>query len=291
MSGPAWQVPLQSETDLQGFRVAARGLIAAGIDPSQVSWHPAVAADQPASADLFDTVGSDWPPPRALPAPGPASAPLRVPAWYGALLEDAGLHADPQRFARLYRLLWRLQREPSLRHDGLDPERRALDHLAQQVRRERHKTKAFVRFRPVQETVDGQAGLLRTLHIAWFEPEHHTLESVAPFFCRRFTTMHWAVLTPRLSLRWDGRQLHTGPGASRADAPGPDAGEALWLSYYQHTFNPARLKLAMMRKEMPRKYWKNLPEAALISSLAAGALERQGHMLEGRAGPGVRLPE
>ena len=34
-------------------------------------------------------------------------------------------------------------------------------------------------------------------------------------------------------------------------------------------FNPARLKLAMMQKEMPQRYWTNLPEAALIDPLAA----------------------
>ena len=68
-------------------------------------------------------------------------------------------------------------------------------------------------------------------------------------------------------------------GARREDAPGPDAGEALWLAYYRATFNPARLKLAMMCREMPVRYWKNLPEAALITELADGAVERQGRML------------
>ena len=42
-----------------------------------------------------------------------------------------------------------------------------------------------------------------------------------------------------------------GPGARREDAPGADAGEKLWLTYYENIFNPARLKLKMMQKEMP----------------------------------------
>ena len=40
-----------------------------------------------------------------------------------------------------------------------------------------------------------------------------------------------------------------------------------------------RLKLKMMQKEMPRRYWHNLPEAQFISTLSASAAQRQGHML------------
>ena len=56
------------------------------------------------------------------------------------------------------------------------------------------------------------------------------------------------------------RQNHMlpGPGADRAEAPPADANEALWLTYYASIFNPARLKLTMMRKEMPRRSWKRM---------------------------------
>jgi len=81
-------------------------------------------------------------------------------------------------------------------------------------------------------------------------------------------------------VHWDGRTLVFTDGARRDDAPPADAGEALWLVYYANIFNPARLKLAMMRREMPTKYWHNLPEASLIDELAAGAVERSGRMLE-----------
>ena len=67
------------------------------------------------------------------------------------------------------------------------------------------------------------------------------------------------------------------------DAPPPDAGEALWLTYYRHIFNPARLKMGMMKKEMPTRYWHNLPEAALITELAQTAHERSAQMVA--AGP------
>jgi DNA polymerase len=277
-SGP-WQVALSGDTDLAGFRIAARALLAAGAGPDAAVWQVARGPDEVAEApDLFG--GQPLAPgelARALGATAPV--PLRVPRWMGELVDRAGLHAAPDRFARLWRLLWRLQHEPRLRGDRLDPERVALEGLARQVRREEHKAHAFVRFRPIDEPVPEDPSLRQTLNVAWFEPEHHIVEAVAPFFVRRFASMRWALLTPRRSVRWDGRSLQFGPGARRADAPPADAGEALWLAYYRATFNPARLNLAMTCREMPVRYWANLPEAALIPGLARGAAERQGRML------------
>jgi len=67
---------------------------------------------------------------------------------------------------------------------------------------------------------------------------------------------------------------------SRNDAPADDAAEELWLAYYRSIFNPGRLKVGAMVKEMPRKYWKNLPEAAAIPGLIAGAQKRETEMIE-----------
>ena len=92
-------------------------------------------------------------------------------------------------------------------------------------------------------------------------------------------------------MRWDGESLAFGPGARREDAPPADAAEQLWLTYYASIFNPARLKIAMMEKEMPRRYWKNLPEAVLIHPLSAASAERSGRMIEQPASaPAKRRP-
>jgi uracil-DNA glycosylase len=269
--GRAHSIQLSSETDVAGFRSAARALVAQGVPPQRVNWQIANAAE----GDLF---ASSVPAPNpAAGAPLPQSTPLRLPAAIVALCERAALHRDPHRHALLYRLVWRLANEPGLRDDPLDPDRMQIEWLARAVRRDMHKMTAFVRFRPIMAAGDAAPALT---HIAWFEPEHHIVEATAPFFARRFAQLRWAILTPERSVRWDGRQLTYGPGARREDAPPADAEEKLWLTYYESIFNPARLKLSMMQKEMPRRYWKNLPEAALITPLTAQAHERSGRMIE-----------
>ncbi|MEJ8851974.1 UdgX family uracil-DNA binding protein [Variovorax rhizosphaerae] len=288
-------VTLDGDTDWPGFRREAREMLARGVSPGDVVWHTQASA----AADLFAAQPAIEPPavesfPSATggrsspvigqrPSPvtaarsGPAST--SVPPDFIPLCETVVLHRDPGRFGLLYRLLWRLMHEPALRHDPIDPDRVQADQMAKAVRRDMHKMTAFVRFRTLAPRGDETT----PLHVAWFEPEHHIVEAIAPFFVRRFTQMRWAILTPERSMEWDGKFLRFGPGAHKQDAPPADAGEALWLTYYRHIFNPARLKLAMMQKEMPRRYWRNLPEAELISPLAAEALSRSGRMIDAPA--------
>lgn len=270
------QARLDGETDLAGFRRQARALLARGVPPAQVHW-----CAGPSHEDLF--AGAADAPADA----GPAAASVNVPAAFLELCHDVILHREPQRFALLYRLLWRLVHEPDLRHDPLDADMLHARVLAQAVRRDIHKMHAFVRFRQVADREDDGD----PLHVAWFEPGHHIVEAVAPWFRRRFANMRWAILTPDRCVEWDRRELHLRPGASRDEAPPADAGEALWLTYYRSIFNPARLNIDMMCKEMPRRYWGNLPEARLIGPLAAQARERTANMIEqAPAAPRRRMP-
>ncbi|KQO26900.1 uracil-DNA glycosylase [Acidovorax sp. Leaf76] len=276
-------VTLDHPTDWAGFRHAARTLVQAGVPPQAVDWF----TTQDVAEDLFASPTAGF----GTDADAAASTPLdlaalqprtdrpapRVPEDFVRLCERLVLHRNPARFALMYRLLWRLAHDRALRHDPLDADRMQAHHMVRAVARDMHKMHAFVRFRPVTDS-DGH-----TVQVAWFEPDHYITEANAGFFVRRFTQMHWAILTPDASVRWDGTALHVGPGGQRSDAPPPDAGEALWLTYYRHIFNPARLKTTMMKKEMPTRYWRNLPEAALITELSHGAHERSGHMVEAEA--------
>ena len=92
--------------------------------------------------------------------------------------------------------------------------------------------------------------------------------------------MTWSILTPYRTVHWDGTDLHFTQGASKADIPDDDRLEAYWRAYYSSIFNPARLKIGAMQSEMPKKYWRNLPEAAAIPDLIRTAQSRTATMIE-----------
>ncbi len=256
-------VALAGEDDFDGWRNAARALAQAGVAPGEIVWQVGEAP-----TDLF---GGE-----AVLAPV-APRPLKVPRAFVELAQTVVLHADPERFALLYTLL---ADDPHRIEDRADPLVRRLEGMAREVRRDIHKMRAFVRFREVRDAAPfpgtGEPG---TRYVAWFEPEHHIVRANARFFVDRFANMGWSILTPERSLHWDGETLREGPGATRGDAPTGDPVEDLWKTYYASIFNPARLKTGAMLKEMPRKYWKNMPETALVKQLVAGARQRESAMV------------
>jgi uracil-DNA glycosylase len=263
-------IELPAPDDFDSFRAEARRLLAQGIPPQNINWR--VHGDG-LQDDLFAL-------PNQAPHTQPAGGePLRVPRAFADLARCAIMHADPHRFALLYRLLWRMQKQPKLADDSADPDMIRVHMLSRHVRRDIHKMRAFVRFR---EVLDDRS---ESTFVAWFEPEHHILRNNAKFFMGRFASMRWSILTPRGSLHWSGAALFEGPPAERADAPDGDPVEHLWHQYYASTFNPARLKVGAMLKEMPRKYWHNMPETALIPALVAGARARELAMVQDGANP------
>ena len=253
-------VLLADEDDFEGWRDGARALVLAGVPPREVTWQVGQGG-----GDLF---GDEAPPPVAE---GPA---FGVPRAFLTLAQSVICHSDPERFALLYTLLCRIRADAKAMEDSADPLVQRLERMAKEVRRDLHKMHAFVRFREVAEE-DGA-----TRFVAWFEPDHHIVRATAGFFVRRFAGMRWSILTPELSIHWDGQSLREGPGATRAEAPGDDPVEEVWKTYYSSIFNPARLKVGAMLKEMPKKYWKNMPETALVRQLVAGAQGRETAMVE-----------
>ena len=258
-------VHLPTADDFDFWRDCARALIQARVPPDRISW-----IEPGGSGDLF--AQGD----HGVPAPTSGAPPVRANRRFVNLARNAALHSDPERFALLYRLLWRLQANPGMMEDKADDDVRKIEELDKNVRRDSHKMHAFVRFRLV-EADEAEGG---DRYVAWFEPDHHILRANAGFFMRRFANMRWSILTPRGSLHWDGETMTEGPAAERSDAPQGDPMEDLWRTYYASIFNPARLKIGAMLKEMPKKYWKNMPEAALIPELVAGAQSREAKMVE-----------
>jgi DNA polymerase len=254
-------VHLTTVNDFTEWRAVARRLLLEAVPPDEVIW-----VDPASPHDLFGAEESV----EQVTGRKVGTVPQRFIDW-----AEAGIcHSDPERFGLLYRLLWRLQKDKDLMTVRSDPDVGKLDRRVSAVRRDAHKMKAFVRFK---EIVD-DSGLER--FVAWFEPEHFVLERTAPFFARRFTGMMWGIVTPYRSAFWDGETLEFGDGGRKEDVPADDALEPVWKSYFASIFNPARLKVSMMKSEMPVKYWRNLPEAELIPDLIRGAKAAEEAMIE-----------
>lgn len=235
------------------WRDAARQYLAAGVPPDQILWD-----DHQAAPDLF--AAQDY-----LHAQG---SPLHVPKSFISMAQAVVWHNNPERFARLYQFLWRLRHKPTLMQDRGDPDLVRLRLMEKNVRRCQHKMKAFVRFREITPT-----GANRRSFAAWFEPTHHTVEPTADFFVRRFSDMDWRILTPDVCAVFDSGGLRFEAGQAKPELP-EDANEQLWITYFKNIFNPARLKVKAMQSEMPKKYWINMPEAAFIPEMIAGATAR-----------------
>ena len=256
-------ITIDSDTDFEGWRKAARSLALHDVKPAHVTWR--VKGDTP---DLFGDDMSKLPEPPQDTFQGT----FNVPARFIELAQLAILHRNSQRFALLYRLLWRLKSHHDLLDVATDPDVAEVAAMVRAVRRDEHKMHAFVRFREIGREPQSR-------FVAWFEPEHHIVELAAPFFVRRFADMAWSILTPELCAHWDGSMVTFTQGVAKSEAPSDDRLEETWRRYYASIFNPARLKVKAMQKEMPKKYWRNLPEAQLIKPLIASAATRTGAMI------------
>lgn len=249
-----WTLRIDPPDDLAAFRETARRLLAAGADPAAITW---TDDDSPG---LF-----------AAPLPD-AAAPIPVPRDFPPLARAVACHREPRRWALLYQALWRVHRgERRLLHNAADPLVHALRRMERAIRHDRHQMTAFVRFR---EASDGH-------FIAWYEPRHRVLRLAADFFVDRFATMRFSILTPDLTLHWDGEARRFAPGLTRADALSDDAVEAWWQRYYAAIFNPARVNGRQMQTHMPARFWRDLPEARLIPGLIQQAGTRTQRMIAG----------
>ncbi len=246
----SYSVTLPERGTFDAWRAAARMAISHQIPPGSIDWNGGGGLF--AAAALPDTLGAHQ---------------ARVTPEFLKLAGSVIWHTAAERLSLLYLALWRIYEKDGSPLSQADPLGRRLHLMAKNVGRDIHKMHAFVRFRECPG--DGP----RRNFAAWFEPEHNTLEPGAAFFAKRFDDMDWMIATPRLTAHFRDGVLTFGPPGARPDLP-EDASEALWATYFANIFNPARIKLDAMRSEMPKKYWKNLPETRLIPAMLKDAEAR-----------------
>lgn len=246
-----------SAHDFASFRSVARGLIEQKVRPEDVAWVD--PASQQTSLFGEGDVAS------ASASASKSSSTFKVPRRFVELAELAALYRSDDRFALLYRVLYRVAHgAPKLLDDELDPDVRELLRRVKSVRHDEHRMHAFVRFR--ETTVEGVR-----CFVAWYRPEHLIVRLTAPFFQRRFAAQRWSILTPDESAHWDGENLRYGPGAPRTEAPEDDELEELFRTYYRATFNPARTNLRLFRHHVPEGFQRDMPELAVLSEMATAA--------------------
>ena len=264
-------VELAGPTDFDGWRRAARALRLNDIAPDAAVWRVG------GSGGLFDG---------ALPPEPPPGVSFAAPRGFVELAQDVILNRAEERFDLLYRLLWRLRDQPQLLSLVTDPEVARAELMRHQVRDAEHKMHAFLRFRRVDDGGEARAPADASepveTYVAWFEPPHHVVERGAAFFVARMANLRFSILTPELCAHWNGEALAFTPGVDRSEAPDEDALEGYWRTYFASVFNPARVNPALMAQHMPRRYWRNLPEAEIISELV--------HQAQGRTAAMVQSP-
>ncbi|MGJ8643070.1 MAG: TIGR03915 family putative DNA repair protein [Luteolibacter sp.] len=259
--------------NLHSWRTAAKKLISASIPPEEIIWEK--------QQGLFATTN--------LQCDTAEYSTFSVPKEFIALAKSTICHNNEKRWPLLYRILWRIVKnsERNLCSISSDPDIAQSHLLAKNVRREIHKMHAFVRFNLVRTDPDTE----REHYLAWFEPDHYIVEAATPFFRKRFANMDWSILTPKGCAHWDGQKLRFTPGIQENPIENPDTLEAIWRTYYRSIFNPARLKVKAMTTEMPKRYWKNLPEAEIIQDLISESTTRVTHMMQEPLRPAKPAPK
>ncbi len=178
------QVALNTETDWDGWRHAARRLVLAGIAPADVAW----------------TVGGASEP---LPE---ASGTFNLPRALVLLASTAFQARQADRFGLLYSLVWRAHAGEKLLEEGDgDPDVALARRLALLVRADAHRMRTNMRFLPMPD-----AG--KTRFLGWFAPDHFVLPANAQLIARRFPDQPFSVVTPDGAAHWDGA-LRFGSGS------------------------------------------------------------------------------
>lgn len=250
------------EDHFAAWRAASLGALGEQLAPEAIEWRVEQPVGLPQGQTLFDYGKSQ----NGVTATSAVA--VQVSRELAALIHDCALHCEPQRWAFLYKVLWRWQQGDRAVASPADADGAQLYRMAKSVRRARHDMIAYVRFRQQAQPARPPE------YIAWYEPEHDVLEWAAEHFSQRMGRSSWMITTPRGAAFWDGQQLHIErrqalPGDHRVDTA--DEAEALWLAYYRSTFNPARLNETALEQHMPVRFWKGLPEGHLIPALISEA--------------------
>jgi probable DNA metabolism protein len=189
--------------DAAGFRTVMSQLVASQVEPESVEWSQLVAEPGPG---------------RQARARSTSAAAAIIPRAFLRLTDLVVLHKDAGRFDLLYRLLWRIIREPGLKDDPSDPDMVRATRMAQAVRRDLYRLRGALRFEAV--THEGHE-----IACAWTEPVHRLTESLGLWCAQKDPRRHFVLASWEMTLEGAHGQLHY-HGALPAEPQGDDAWQA-----------------------------------------------------------------
>ncbi len=170
-------------------------------------------------------------------------------------------YRDETRWSFLDRVCERISKEGSrFLEDPADRDAIEWTNRLKAIRRDVHKAHAFVRFKKTTE--EG-----KEIFIAWHRPQHLTTDLFIRLFCRRFPTMHWMILTADECAHFENGKVQFSKAYEGQSLEIEDHWEENWRTYYSSIYNPARLMVQAMKKEMPQWHWQTMPESSLIPNL------------------------
>ncbi len=126
---------------------------------------------------------------------------------------------------------------------------------AQTVRREAGNMLGMLRF---NRAPDGT-------YIAEIEPKYDIMDLIVPHFRGRFASEHWAIIDSKrgLAVFYDGVRVHdvVAPSSEelRAHAPSDEV-TVMWKNYYDSMAIKERLNPRLLKRCLPVRYWKHMPE-------------------------------
>ena len=138
--------------------------------------------------------------------------------------------------------------------------------IARSVRREMDNMYGMVRF---NKAPDG-------MYIAEIEPKYDVLEMIVGHFRARYPNGTWAIIDVKrgFGVYYENYRTHfvtvPDPSYISAHAP-PDEYTRMWKSYYDTMAIKERLNPRLLRRCLPVRYWKHLPERSLSSYSAKTA--------------------
>jgi uracil-DNA glycosylase len=264
------------EPSFAAWRRAARDLLQRGVEPAGVEWVEGgddAAGLSGVEAGASSGTGSLGTASLVAAAPTAAAIPRDLLEW----LKTAACFHAPDRWALLYRVLWRWAHGERHAANPDDPDGAVLAQRVQAVEQETRALIAGTLFRRRDPSMGPPE------FVGWSEPQHDVLERVADIFATRMGESTWMLATPRDAMFWNGMLLHVPRTSGEAAAPSSSANamtgeaitsestEALWLAYFGSASSGG-----IAPETVALRYWRMPPAGPPLPAHLAHERNRRG---------------